>query len=60
MNIKEQVRKIDEIVAQGAIVDAVKEFFADSATTSDYGNGGTNGKLEMIEKWKVLPDPLPQ
>lgn len=50
MNIKTQVSKIDAIVAQGAIVDAVKEFFADNATTSDYGDGGTNGKPEMIAK----------
>ncbi|WP_299891963.1 hypothetical protein [uncultured Lacinutrix sp.] len=50
MNIKEQVQKMDAIVSQGAIVDAVKEFFADSANTSDYGNGSTKGKLEMISK----------
>jgi hypothetical protein len=50
MNIKEQVQKMDTIVSQGAIVDAVKGFFADDAITSDYGNGGTNGKSEMIAK----------
>ncbi|WP_299680603.1 hypothetical protein [uncultured Dokdonia sp.] len=50
MNIKDQVTKMDAIVSKGAIVDAVKEFFADNATTSDYGNGGTNGKAEMITK----------
>ena len=50
MNIKEQVQKMDAIVSQGAIVDAVKEFFADNANTSDYGNGGTKGKIEMIAK----------
>ncbi len=50
MNIKEQVQKMDAIVSQGAIVDAVKEFFADNANTSDYGNEGTTGKPEMITK----------
>lgn len=50
MNIKEQVSKMDAIVSQGAIVDAVKTFFADNATTSDYGNGATNGKAEMVAK----------
>jgi len=50
MNIKEQVTKMDAIVNEGAIVDAVKEFFSDHAKTSDYGNGGTNGKAEMISK----------
>lgn len=50
MNIKEQVQKMDAIVSQGAIVDAVKEFFAENATTSDYGNSGTQVKSEMIQK----------
>ena len=50
MNIKDQVTKMDAIVGQGAIVDAVKTFFADNATTSDYGNGATNGKAEMVAK----------
>mgnify|MGYP003668662680 CR=1 FL=1 len=50
MNIKQQVTKMDTIVSQGAIVDAVKEFFSDNANTSDYGDGGTAGKAEMIAK----------
>ncbi len=50
MNIKTQVTEMDAIVAKGAIVDAVKQYFADDATTSDYGGGGTNGKPEMISK----------
>ena len=31
MNIKEQVQKMDAVVSTGAVVDAVKQFFADSA-----------------------------
>ena len=50
MDIKDQVTKIDAIVSTGAIVDAVKDFFADTVTTSDYGKGGTTGKSEMISK----------
>ncbi len=50
MTIKEHVQNIDAIVSKGAIVDAVKEFFAEDANTSDYGNGGTTGKAEMIAK----------
>ncbi|RKE98440.1 nuclear transport factor 2-like protein [Ichthyenterobacterium magnum] len=50
MNIKEQATKMDNIVAQGAIVDAVKEFFADNATTSDYNGLATTNKAQMIEK----------
>jgi hypothetical protein len=41
---------MNAIVNQGAIVDAVKEFFAENANTYDYGNGGTKGKPEMIAK----------
>jgi len=50
VDIKTQVAKMDAIVSQGAIVDAVQEFFADNASTSDYGNGRTNGKSEMASK----------
>ena len=50
MNIKEQATKMDSIVAQGAIVDAVKQFFAEDATTSDYNGLKTSNKNQMIEK----------
>jgi len=50
MNIKEQTAKMDSIVAQGAIVDAVKEFFASNATTSDYSGVATSNKQQMVEK----------
>ncbi len=50
MTIKEQVTNMDAIVTKGAVVDAVKEFFADNATTSDYGGGGTTNKAKMIAK----------
>ena len=60
MNIKAQVTKMDAIVAQGAIVEAVKEFFADHAITSDYGNGETNGKPEMINKMEGFAGAIAQ
>ncbi len=50
MDIRQQVKAMDATVSQGAIVDAVQDHFADDATTSDYGNGGTANKAEMIEK----------
>ncbi len=50
MNIKEQVQKMDALVSQGAIVDAVKTFFCDHANTSDYNNVTTSGKNQMIAK----------
>ena len=50
MNIKEQVQKMDSIVAKGAIVDAAKDFFAEDAKSSDYGNGLTSGKPALVAK----------
>lgn len=50
MNIKDQAIKMDSIVSQGAIVDAVKQFFADTATTSDYNGLATTNKRQMVEK----------
>lgn len=50
MNIKNQVQKMDAMVTEGAIVEAVKTFFADDANTSDYDNVTTTGKIQMVEK----------
>lgn len=51
MDIREQVTKMDAIVSTGAVVEAVKQFFAENANTSDHGQGGTTtGKDEMIAK----------
>ncbi|MDC8003953.1 nuclear transport factor 2 family protein [Aureisphaera galaxeae] len=58
MNIKDQVIKMDAIVSQGAIVDAVKQFFAEDASTSDYGNTSTTGKAEMIAKMEGFANSI--
>jgi len=50
MNIKYQVQAMDAIVSKGGIVDAVKTYFAESATTSDYNNVTTTNKAQMVEK----------
>ncbi|MGB1241147.1 MAG: hypothetical protein ACPG49_01410 [Chitinophagales bacterium] len=50
MNIKNEAQKMDAMVTQGAIVDVVKTFFADTAKTSDYNNLTTSGKAQMVEK----------
>lgn len=50
MNIKEQAVKLDSIVAKGDIVNAVKDFFAANATTSDYGGNTTQSKDQMVAK----------
>lgn len=50
MNIKEQAAKMDSMISQGAIVDAVTTFFSDNANTSDYGDVTTATKVGMIHK----------
>ena len=50
MDIKNQVQQMDAMVSKGAIVDAVKTYFADAANTSDYNNVTTGDKSQMIEK----------
>ena len=53
MSLKYQVKEMDSMVAQGAIVEAVKSYFADTANTSDYGNVTTSGKDQMVEKMEI-------
>ncbi len=50
MDIKTSAIEMDGFVEKGAIVDAVKEFFAENATTSDYNGVSTVNKQQMIEK----------
>lgn len=50
MNLKNRVEEMDALVSKGAIVEAVRTFFADDANTSDYKNVTTSGKSQMIEK----------
>lgn len=51
MDIRTQVTKMDAVVSTGAVVDAVKQFFADDASTSDHGQGGTtSNKAGMVAK----------
>ena len=50
MEIRNLVQQMDAMVAQGAIVDAVKTYFCDQAKTSDYGGTTTTGKAQMVEK----------
>lgn len=50
MDIRKLAKEMDGMVAQGAIVDAVEKFFADSAETSDYNQVTTKNKDQMIEK----------
>lgn len=50
MNIKNLVHQMDSMVSQGDIVEAVKAFFAEDATTSDYGQVTTAGQPQMVEK----------
>ena len=54
MDIKEQVGKMDSLVAKGAIIDAVKTFFAENISTSDYGDATTTNKAQKLEKLEVF------
>lgn len=50
MNITSRVQEMDAMISQGAIVDAVKNYFCDFAKTSDYGNVSTSSKEAMVNK----------
>jgi hypothetical protein len=50
MDLKLQVHQMDEMVSKGDIVNAVKVYFAENASTSDYGHLTTAGKTQMVEK----------
>lgn len=50
MNVKELVTKMDTMVAQGQIVEAVQAFFCDQASTSDFSGVKTENKAQMIDK----------
>ena len=50
MDIRNQVQRMDAMVAQGDIVNAVKDFFCDKASTSDYGSVTTDGKQQMVDE----------
>ncbi|WP_298545918.1 hypothetical protein [uncultured Aquimarina sp.] len=58
MDIKALATEMDSIVAKGAIVDAVKQFFAQNATTSDYNNVTTNDKAQMVEKMEGFANSI--
>ena len=60
MNIKEQVVGMDALVAKGAVVDAVSNYFAENASTSDYGNVSTSNKRQMVEKMEGFTGAIEQ
>lgn len=60
MDIKSLAMEMDSVVAKGAIVDAVKQFFDEGATTSDYGGVTTTSKQEMVEKMEGFTGAIAQ
>ncbi len=52
MNIRNSVEKMDAMVTEGAIVEAVETFFSDTAKTRDDNDVTTTNKSQMIEKMK--------
>ncbi len=60
MDIKTLASEMDGIVSKGAIVDAVKQFFAEDATTSDYNGLATTNKQQMVEKMEGFAGAIAQ
>ena len=60
MNIKEQVTAMDAMVSKGDIVNAVKQYFANDASTSDYGKVATANKQQMVEKMEGFLNAIAQ
>ena len=60
MDIKSLVQQLDMKVSQGDIVNAVKEYFADDASTSDYSNVTTVNKDQMVEKMEGFLNSIAQ
>ncbi|MCL6274163.1 hypothetical protein M3P19_09085 [Muricauda sp. 2012CJ35-5] len=58
MDIRTLATEMDNVVAQGAIVEAVEKYFADDANTSDYNKVTTTGKAQMVEKMKGFADAI--
>jgi len=58
MDIRNSVSQMDAMVSQGAIVDAVKEYFDNHASTSDYGDVHTSEKVQMIEKMEAFTSAI--
>ena len=60
MDIKSLAVEMDGIVTKGAIVDAVKQFFAEDATTSDDNGVATTNKQQMVEKMAGFASAIAQ
>ncbi|SHG56285.1 hypothetical protein [Flagellimonas flava] len=60
MDIKTLATEMDGIVSKGAIVEAVQQFFAEDATTSDYNGLATTNKQQMVEKMEGFAGAIAQ
>lgn len=58
MDIKALATEMDGIVTKGAIVEAVKQFFATDAATSDYNGVTTTNKDQMVEKMEGFANAI--
>jgi hypothetical protein len=54
MNVKTAATEMDALVGKGGIVDAVKQFFDEQATTSDYNAITTTNKPQMVAKMETF------
>lgn len=60
MDIKTLATEMDGIVSKGAIVDAVKQYFAEDAITSDYNGLATTNRQQMVEKMEGFAGAIAQ
>ncbi len=58
MDVKKNVLQMDQLVTSGKIVEAVRQFFDDSAVTSDYNGVKTTTKAQMLEKMHGFVDAI--
>ncbi len=50
MSLSTVVAKMDEMIVNGQIIEAVSAYFSDDATTKDFDGTVTTGKPLMLEK----------
>ena len=58
MEIKESCQRMDALVKQGQMANAVREFFAENALTSDYNGQTTASRDEMVAKMNGFVDAI--
>jgi len=50
MDVKTLASQMDELCSRGEMIQAVKQFYAEDASSSDYGGVATGTKAQMVQK----------